>query len=105
MRIISVGQYIDHKNVTNELFRSPISFIDFDLLIWNPSHLFTEYDTDYQAKHQGYRSISDDDSPKLSDDIIRRKSEIAEMINLGRIVIVILPPPDKCYGKGDGSIF
>lgn len=98
MRIISVGQYIDHKNVTNELFRSPFSFIDFDLLIWNPSHLFTEYDTDYPtAKHQGYRSISDDDSPKLSDDIIRRKSEIAEMINLGRIVIVILPPPDKCY--------
>lgn len=97
MRIISVGQYIDHKNVTNELFRSPISFIDFDLLIWNPSHLFNEYDTDYPPKHQGYRSISDDDSPKLSDDIIRRKSEIGEMINLGRIVIVILPPPDKCY--------
>jgi len=97
VRIISVGQYIDHNNISNELFRSPVSFIDFDLLIWNPSHLFNEYDTDYQTKHQGYRSISDDDSPKLLDDIIRRRNEIAEMVNLGRTVIVILPPPDKCY--------
>jgi hypothetical protein len=98
MRIISVGQYIEHKNVTNELFRSPVSFLDFDLLIWNPSRLFTEYDTDsYTPKHQGCRNISDDDSPKILDDISRRKGEIAEMINLGRIVIVVLPPPEKCY--------
>ncbi len=98
MRIISVGQYIEHKNVANELFRSPLSFLDFDLLIWNPSHLFSEYDTDYfTPKHQGCRNISDDDSPKLLDDISRRKGEIAEMINLGRIVIVTLPPPEKCY--------
>jgi len=98
VRIISVGQYVDHKNVSNELFRSSVSFLDFDLLLWNPSHLFTEYDADYLTpKHQGYRCISDDDSPKLSDDISRRRGEISEMINLGRIVIVILPPPDKCY--------
>lgn len=98
MRIISVGQYIDHKNVTNEPFRSPISFIDFDMLIWNPSHLFNEYETNYRSpKYQGYSNISDDDSSKLTDDILRRKSEIEEMINLGRIVVVILPPPDKCY--------
>jgi len=96
MKIISVGLYIDHKNVSNEQFRSPVSFLDFDMLIWDPSRMFYEYAA-YYTLYRGCRDLNADDSPKILADISRRENEINELLKLGRIVVLILPPPEKCY--------
>lgn len=97
MKIISVGISIDHRNVSNEQFRSPISFLDFDMLIWNPSEMFYEYEVGYPSTYMGHRDLNDNDSSIILGDISRRKNEITELLKLGRIVVLILPPPDKCY--------
>jgi hypothetical protein len=97
MKIISVGIYIDHKNVSNGQFRSPISFLDFDMLIWDPRRMFYEYESDYPSMYMGHRSLNDNDSSIILGDISRRKNEITELLKLGRIVVLILPSPDKCY--------
>lgn len=97
MKIISVGVDIDHKNVSNEQFRSSVSFLDFDMLIWDSSNMFTEYNCHYNREYMGYRNLSDNDSPRILGDISRRKNEMIELLKLGRIVVLILPPPEKCY--------
>lgn len=97
MKIISVGISIDHKNVSNEQFRSPISFLDFDMLIWDPSRMFYEYESAYPSIYMGCRNLNDNDSSIILGDISRRKNEITEILKLGRIVVLILPSPDKCY--------
>jgi hypothetical protein len=98
MRIISVGEEINHQLVTVEQFSSPVSFLDYDFLVWNPAHLFYEYKAEYPSStFQGHRSLNDDASAKIVEDVARRKGEILELVDLGRTVVVFLPPPDKCY--------
>jgi hypothetical protein len=98
MRILVVGQDISHKSAVAESFGSPVSFLDYEFLVWNPARLFYEYEAEFgKSTYQGHRSLNDDDSARIMEDIARRKSEILEMINLGRSVVIFLPPPDKCY--------
>jgi hypothetical protein len=98
MRILSVGENIPHKSVVIESFSSTISFLDYDFLIWNPAGLFYEYESEYgRPTHQGHRSLNDDDSARIVEDIARRKSEILELVNLGRTVVILLPAPNRCY--------
>jgi hypothetical protein len=98
MKILVVGQDIPHRFTVVEPFNSPVSFLDYEFLVWNPARLFYEYETDFEySKYKGYRNLNDDDSARITEDIARRKSEILELINLGRTVVIFLPPPDKCY--------
>jgi hypothetical protein len=98
VRIISVGVYINHKSILNEQFRSAVSFFDFDMVILNPSVIFSEYELDiFNPTYLGCRLLRESESQKILDDISRRKSEITELIKLGRTAVLVLPPPEKCY--------
>lgn len=107
MRIMSIGLKIQHDNVDNKLFKSSVSLLDYDMLIWDPSKLFEEYDTYYaQPLYRGHRNLDDHDSAKIIEDIKRRKEEIVEFIKNNRVIILMLPPPTQCYyasGKYDYS--
>lgn len=66
MKIVSIGMDINHKNVSNIDFRSPVSLLDFDMLIFNPSKIFYEYQTQYGSPtYMGWRCLDDDDSSKI----------------------------------------
>lgn len=98
MKIISIGEPIEHPNVSLEYYSSSVSLLDYDILIWNPSDLFLEYEQDYvRPKFQGKRCLKEDSSFKIIEDIKRRNNEIREMINLGRIVVIIMPPSESCF--------
>ncbi len=105
MRILSVGGYLVHSAVSVEAFRSPVSLLDFDVVIWNPSNLFDEYVCQIGSPtYQGMRNLDDDDSFKIHEDISRRKAEILELLNIGRAVFIMLPPPERCsYATGEKS--
>lgn len=96
MRIISVGEEIQNKNVNNIKYRSTTSFLDAELLIWNPSKVFEEYNAKY-PEYKGCRNINDDDSSIIFEDIKRRRNEISDLLKLGRTIVLLLPPPTKCY--------
>ncbi len=84
------GQDIDHTR-----FRSRKSFLDYDLLIWDPSTLVHDY-MSYES-YQGLERLTDDDSARVVGDLDRRRREMKEMLELGRSVVVITPPPQRCY--------
>jgi len=103
MRILSIGQYFIHPDVTYDSYRSSLSFLDFDTVIINPSEVFEEYEEGNPEEYQGCRNLSDNESPKLIEDINRRNSEIQELLKLGRTIIVMLPPPKKCFYNAELS--
>jgi len=106
MRILSIGEDISHPSVTVEEFRSSTSFLDFDLVIWNPKDLFLEYRRDSSSEYRGCRVLDDHDSMHILDDIARRKSEFQDLIKIGRPVVILMPPPQTCYywsGKNEYS--
>jgi hypothetical protein len=98
MKILSVGEHITHKNVSNAEFRSPVSFFDFDMVILSPSGIFAEYEIDIlNPTYLGCKVLRESESQKIVNDISRRRSEISELVKLGRAVVLILPTPEKCY--------
>ncbi|MDD5428322.1 MAG: hypothetical protein PHI58_03680 [Candidatus Omnitrophica bacterium] len=105
MKIASIGLHIQHKDVANISFTSSTSLLDYDMLIWDPSDLFEEYNCEYsQPTYQGYPNLNDDDSPRIREDVKRRRGEIIDFLKNNRTIIIILPPPKKCYcasGKYD----
>ena len=98
MHILSIGLDIEDPEVTNDSYNSDTSFLDFDVVIIDPSTIFSQYQRDsVHPIFNGLKNISDNDSSRLVDDISRRNSEIGDLLKIGRTVIFFLPPPEKCW--------
>lgn len=99
MRILSISAGIENDKVENIMYYEPESVLDYDVVIWNPDDLLVGYGrtTGNDGKYMGYPCLNDDSSVKILEDIVRRKSEILESINLGRTLIIFTPPPSKFY--------
>ncbi len=96
MKIGAVGYYEDTELVDCIEFGSGISFLDYDLILLDMSTILCDYYTS-SSTYLGLPSLNDDKSAKLVNDCKRRKKEIAEMLRIGRPVIVFTPEPIKCY--------
>jgi hypothetical protein len=93
-----LGRRFEHPNVDSIQFRSTLSLLDYDLAIIDLAGALLEYRTEpFAPTYMGLRCLDDDDSVNLKRDIARRRSEILEMVQLGRQVVVITPPPTTCY--------
>ena len=98
MKVLSVGFEVDHESLDVASFGSSKSFLDYDLLLWNPDGVPYEYRSDFRADtYRGLRRLSDDSSAKAVGDIARRRKEMSEMLELGRSVVVATSPPQRCF--------
>ena len=104
MRVLALGCTFDGADRAS--FRSAKSMLDYDVVIADPQAMFDDYERAYPSVWNGLPRISNDDSPKLIGDLIRRRAEIIEMVGLGRTVVVFVPPPVEAWvwsGKSDVS--
>lgn len=77
-------------------FSSGTTFLDYDILLWNPSGLLDEY-----FEYRGHPLIDSSEKlvateetlNKISLDIQRRDKELKHMLTLGRFLFIFLPPP------------
>src|SRR5258706_9174062 len=103
LRIVAVSLAFEyeHKSVDEIDFTSKTSFLDYDLLIWDPNYLIDEYlrlqGLSTNNTYRGYPSLDDDNSTKIINDIGRRTDEINAMLELGRSVVIFMPEPQKFY--------
>ncbi|HBC31897.1 MAG TPA: hypothetical protein DC024_11730 [Clostridiales bacterium] len=97
MRMITIGSFFDHDFADNIHFRSPISFLDYDIVLIDFEYVLTEYDTNQWKVYRGYRNLNESNSEALIKDIERRKFEILETLKFGRTVIVFTPGDQICY--------
>lgn len=98
MRVITIG--IPHnKNLADTTyFASTTSFLDYDLVICDLSNTLNHYRMQFGSEtFMGYPCLGDDSSVKLQQDVIRRKAEMVELLKLGRMLVIITPPPILCY--------
>ena len=98
MKILSIGTQFNNRDIKNERFRSSISFLDFDLVIWTPETIFREYDSQNGSPtYNGQKLLELDERSKILGDISRRHSEIQKFLEIGKTIVIILPPPKLCY--------
>jgi hypothetical protein len=98
MNILSIEASIVHDSVEERRFRSTTSFLDYDVIIWNPNFILEEYKShSSNSTFRGLKRLSDNDSALIKQDMNRRKTELYEMLKLGRSIVVMMTPPQKCY--------
>jgi hypothetical protein len=96
------------KETTLDRFDSDTSVFDYDVVIWDPAESMRHYLPDrgialglghYSSSgyYRGLPSLSDDSSVRIEADVERRNSEFVEFIEMGRVVVVVVRPPQKCY--------
>lgn len=106
MKIFAIGYFYEHDFVDCGNFSSSTSFLDYDMIVIDFRYILDEYTSALNGTYLGHKSLSDNDSARLLEDIERRKMEIAEMLKLGRSIIVYTPYDTICYvdtGKRDYS--
>lgn len=97
MKALTIGSFIgfDYDNAD---FGSAISFLDYDLVLIDCSIIQLEYKANYaRSTYLGLKSIGDSDSPRIVNDLNRRKQEILDLLKLGRTVFVYTPTQQKVY--------
>ncbi|MGB9176819.1 MAG: hypothetical protein WCB46_08815, partial [Methanoregula sp.] len=98
MRIASMGCDFENKDISQVLFRSTMSLLDYDLILWDPSFLFDDYSTDsWQSTYGGYKRLSNDESFHFVDELNRRKTEMGDLLDNGRPLVVFVPTPTSIY--------
>lgn len=98
MRILSIGITLDRSAAQNASFGSPISFLDYDLVICDLSTALSDYSRQWASPtYMGYPCLDDDSFVQLRVDMRRRKTEMKELLKLGRMLVVFTPPPVLCY--------
>lgn len=76
-------------------FRSPVSCLDFDVVIWDPAETLMSYTS--TGEYNGLPSLSQAESTRILADIARRRQEFQEILELGRTLVAIVRPPQRFY--------
>lgn len=98
MRILSIGVGLPRTLVDHTQFNSTVSFLDYDVVICDIGNALAFYNRAFlHQTYMGYPSLDDDSSVRLREDIKRRRTEMEELLKLGRFLIIVTPPPILCY--------
>lgn len=98
MRIGSMGCDFENKDISHVLFRSTMSLLDYDLVLWDPSFLFDHYHADLvYPTYGGYKCLSNDESIRFSDELNRRRTEMGDLLDSGRPLVIFIPTPTSIY--------
>ena len=99
MRLLSLDfDPVYGPEATRSDFSGDLSVFDFDAVIWDPARSLGTYQRDYTNSYvQNLPCLSDHSSVQVQADVRRRRVEFVEFIDSGRVVVVIVRPPQECY--------
>jgi hypothetical protein len=97
-RIVSIGDTFTTDVIERIDYRDSQSLLDYETVVWNPNSLLDEYSADYDGSpYMGAKLLTDTDSAKIDEDLARRKSEMIELLKLGRSIVIFTPAPKRFY--------
>lgn len=95
VQVLSVDfSFFDDRATTTE-YNSTRTLLEHEIVIWRPEHLLDHYElTD---DYKGDLSLDDSGSTEYRRDRKRRTRDMQEFLELGRTLIILLPPPRQFY--------
>lgn len=95
LSILAVGCLVNQSATQTTQFSSNATFLDYDVVIWDPQSTVDEYAP--RELYQGLPCLSQNKSPQFSSDVTRRRDEFAHMLELGRAIVVFAPDQHLLY--------
>lgn len=92
-------------DATRSTFAGDLSVFDYDIAIWDPAVSFNFYvehpsrslTESYNKHYRGLPSLSEYASVLIQADAARRRKEFTEFLAMGRTLVVMARPPQRCY--------
>ncbi|MFI6084587.1 hypothetical protein ACIBBB_27045 [Streptomyces sp. NPDC051217] len=107
MRAITLDVFIDAPDVEHSNFSSHDSIFEYDIAFWDPANTLQTYSLEPgKPYYKGSPRLDSHDSVRVLQDILRRRKEFQEFLNMGRTIVVFMAPPQQFYfdtGKRDKS--
>lgn len=102
VRLLSLGyDPVYGPNATRSEFSYDTSIFDYDAVIWDPCNGLVPYaDTSafpYPSTYRGLPALNDNASVRIAADTARRRQEFSEFVKMGRTLITIVRPPQRCF--------
>ena len=99
MRLLSLDfDPVYDPDATRSRFSGDLSVFDFDVVMWDPARSLGTYERDLANSYvQNLPCLSDHSSVRIMADVRRRRTEFVDFIDSGRVVVVIVRPPQECY--------
>ncbi|MBQ7789132.1 MAG: hypothetical protein IJ398_05710 [Clostridia bacterium] len=88
---------IHYDGLVYDEFRSATSFLDYDAIIIDTSHLAHNYGVDYTSTYMGKRLIAKYDSQHMIDDFSRTKQQLVEFLKQGKNLFVLMATNESCF--------
>jgi hypothetical protein len=94
-QILSVDFAFYDDRTTNTNYSSTRTLLEHEIAIWRPEYLLNEYGT--TGNYEGDICLDNNGSAQYKRDLKRRTRDIREFLELGRTLVVLLPPPLQFY--------
>jgi len=85
-------------------FPSMRTFLEYDILIWEPNSLVKSYLTSSVPPGNKGIPITQEMFDRILMDILRRDSEMMQMLELGKTIFIYLPYPEQIYIPNGTSV-
>jgi hypothetical protein len=95
MRVLSLDFRYTYEPADLATFSSTTSCLDYDAVIWDPTLAIDGYRT--RSRYRGLPSLDENSSVTALHDIARRRREFAAILELGRVLVVLVSPPQRFY--------
>ncbi|MEX3842615.1 hypothetical protein [Paraburkholderia sp. BR10882] len=96
-RILTVGFALASPEVESAEFRSNVSLLDWDIVLFRPDIDEFVSSSSYSDQFQGKPSLSDSVSFRLKECCEHWRRELRQAVDTGKTVIVYLPPMTEVY--------
>lgn len=104
LKAVSVGHHFLDPRVLNISFGAPQTLLDRDVVLFSPSGFYQDYRPQpFQAYFEGAWCVGDDDSSRLLRDVERRRKELGQLLDLGKTLVLFVPPPERFFAGAGGD--
>ncbi|MFE6917631.1 PD-(D/E)XK nuclease family protein [Streptomyces rubiginosohelvolus] len=106
-RVLTLDVYLNAPNVTHDNFRSPATIFEYDVVFWDPANTLETYQFALGDRYyKGDPRIADHETNNLAQDLIRRRNEFKEFLEMGRTLVIFAAPEQNFWydtGRRDKS--
>lgn len=95
IQILSVDvSFYDDRTTATE-YTSTRTLLEHEIVIWRPENVLNHYGK--TEKYEGDICLDDSGSAQYKRDLERRTRDMREFLELGRTLVILLPPPRQFY--------
>lgn len=94
-RILTLNTQLDDTRSEWANFNSGRTLLEHQIVLWRPRRFASSYDQ--STSFQGAPCLSDSGTAKFLRDEKRRAKEMQDFLRLGRLLVVLTPPPESFF--------